>query len=459
MIFNQTVNIDVDVSGNKWLPVTADVQRSRYSKADSVKGIFVPDPEENPNAAPVVGDDIYVETGPKQSVSDDGGREANLVDSVRVFTGYVSNVYDFGDGSYQIEAANYSLDLEKSKISISTGDQVKVTEFVRQVVKDFELVAGINMETNIDTSENVNKPYGFSRFETFGPGEETGGLIQREFTDTKVSEILDRLSEAANAIWWIDRFNRLNFGPTDTAIHKLAWVVDTSAGKQTPPYRSVRVIGDGVASAEGWEASGMLSEDTAVQQRNVKPAPGFETPTADTYQTTTRNVYGLRPPTFVYRNDAIKTQREADEVSNRLIDELQQQQAGGHVEVVGRPMIDILDAIEMPDSFARTAESPLGSSTEIPPAQYSVQTVKHRYDASEGFTTRVECGGLGGRYSGPVYELNDDGKVVLSTQESNEEDEDQSDEEQEAQTDEIAQDAITSEGSRWSESTNSSSGE
>ncbi|AGM11353.1 late control GPD [Halogranum tailed virus 1] len=413
VVYDQELHVEVDIGGNKWKPIDGNVTRSRYNEADTVQMMAVPDPDENPDAVPVEEQEITVRLGPRSSVTTDGERDFVNDDLlVTVFTGYVTNVFDFGDGSWEIEAVNYMLDLKTTNVYVSVDTYISTSNLVEEVVKDVNLFAGIDLDYNIDLSPTFPGPYGYSRWSATGQQPEaTDELISREYTGVKAAKVLDELSEAANAIWWIDANNTLQFGPTNTAAHKLSWVTETSAGKQTPPYKSVKVVGDNIVSTEGWARSQMLSEATGLSQGQLQRLGAEDEEIG---------AGGLVPPTFTYRNESIKTQAEAEQIRNRILDELQQQQAGGHVTIVGRPMIDILDVIEMPDSFGRTSTSPDEESEFIEPAQYIVQKVEHRLSGQDGYVTRIECGGLAERYSGPVYEYDENGNLILSTEEGNE---------------------------------------
>lgn len=419
-VYDQDLVVDVTIGDNKWLIVDGKINRSRYNETDTVQCIAVPS-RDNPDAEPIEEQEIVVKLGPRSSVSTDGNRDMVNGDEllVTVFTGYVTNVFDFGDGSWEIEAVNYMLDLKTTNVYISTDEPVRISKLVEEVIEDVRISGGVDIEYNIDLRPSFQmppSPFGFSRFGSFGiVRDNTDVLTSKEYTRVKAAEVLDRLSEMANAAWWIDVNNRLQFGPTDTAGHKLSWVTETSAGKQTPPYKSVKVIGDNIVSQTGWERSQMLSESTGLSQGQLQRF-GVEDEEIGTG--------GLVPPTFVYKSEAIKTRKEAQNVRDRVLDELQQQQAGGHVTVVGRPMIDILDVIEMPDSFARTSNSPLEESTTLEPAQYKVQAVEHRINGSDGFITKIECGGLADRYKGPVYEYQD-GSIILSTEDPDDDEETQ----------------------------------
>jgi len=408
VVFDQAIDAEIIIGGDEWKAVNAEIERSRYDEIDTVKMITVPDPDENPDAVPDEGDDIVIRLGPRSSVTDEGGRD--MVDDdllVTVYTGYISNVFDFGDLSWQIEAVNFLRELKTTDVFYSVDQFASKSEIVKQVLEYVKRETGIDLEYEIDLTESIRTDYGYGRYAATGViASDTDGLIAREFTGETAASILNDLSESSNSTWWIDSRNKLYFGPTKTAKHKLSWVTDTTAGKQTPPYKSVKVIGDNIVSNEGWNKAQMLSESTGFSGRTLEGL-GVENELVGSG--------GLTPPTYTYRNEGIKTQEEAETTANKLLNELQQQQSGGSVTIVGRPMIDTLDIIEMPDSFGRTAESDTSDTNFIEPAQYLVQKVTHTLNGRDGFTTKIECGGVAGDYDGPVYELDADGNVFLET--------------------------------------------
>jgi len=408
VVYDQDIETEILVGESEWRAVNMTIERSRYNEIDTVKMVSVPDPDENPEAVPVEGQDFVVRLGPRSSVTKEGERD--IVDDdllVTAYSGYVSNVFDFGDGSWQIEAVNYLRELKTTNVYFSVEDYVKKSQVVKEIIKYVNRVENIDLAYEVDLSGSSETPYGTDRFHASDDADsDTDGLIAREFTGETAAEILDHISEASNATWWVDSRNTVYFGPTKTAKHKLSWVTETSAGKQTPPYKSVKVIGDNIVSNEGWNKAQMLSESTGFSERTLEGL-GVENELVGSG--------GLTPPTYTYRNEGIKTQEEAENVANRLLNELQQQQSGGNVTIVGRPMIDILDVIEMPDSFARTSTSPEEDAEFIPAAQYFVQKVTHTLNGRDGFTTKIECAGIAGRYEGPVYELDADGNIFLET--------------------------------------------
>lgn len=428
------IRIDgADGTTEYWKPTQLEIARSRYNETDTARMMAVPDPDENPDAVPIEGKVVTIELGPRSSFVEDSGRETirNEDELYRVYTGYVGNTFEMQKGLWEIDCFNFMIDLKKVEINYSTGDtETYISNIVRALVRkindNLDETVEAELELNLDLSQQAPPPgSGYFDYYLIRNIENRDIPISTQYTGEKAADVLDDLSKRANSAWWIDANNVLQFGPTETSIHKLDWVTDTSAGKQTPPYRSVKVIGDGLVSKDGWEGKNLVSQEGVGANGNVETTNqsygGYDERTLRNLGATTEEIEllqkttgELRKPTFTYKNKSIKTQQEAENTRDRILDELQEQQAGGEVTVVGRPMIDPLDVIEMPDAFGNPEQ-------DVEPAQYLVQGVRHLVDGSNGYITKVDCGGLAGRLSGPVYEHNDAGNLILSSDEGTEE--------------------------------------
>lgn len=186
--------------------------------------------------------------------------------------------------------------------------------------------------------------------------------------------LVNRITEATNSVWEVDRHGQFSIGPpvpdgdipTGARVHKLRYLTDADAGRTSPMWRSVKVVGDGVVSQDGWESSSMAAEEPVVLKENVVD-----------------NEEELSDPTFVYRNFEIDTVEEAKDVLEKLTDKLREQLASGEVEVVGHPEVWPGDSIEMPDS----RDQPFASE------RFLITKIVHRLNNSDGFLTKIEVGG------------------------------------------------------------------
>jgi len=440
-IIEHDIAIDIQIGGNKWIPTDMDVSRSRYNETDTARMMVIPDPEQEGDIVPVEGTEIIIRLGPRTSFIENAGRsKSDDPDELyRVFTGYVSNSFQMQKGLWEVDAVDFILDLKKIKLNFSTGDgETVVSSLVQEIVdkvnseKDSSIIPDLEADINIENpEENVSLGYvdivQKTRANVPRNATKEGLEISRQYTQVKCADVLDDLAKAVNVNWWVDAFNVLRFGPTETSIHRLDWVTETSAGKQTPPYRSVRVVGDGISSESGREAKKLISKDGVISVGSVEaggqPYGGYDGTTADlqrigfteeeiaAVQQASSTDQELKEPIFTYKNKSIKTKEEAQRIRNKILNELQEQQAGGSITIVGRPMVDILDVVEMPKRFGQTSQGEF-----IEPAQYLVGKVSHRLNGSDGYVTKVECAGIAGRYSGPVFEYQD-GEIVLSSEE------------------------------------------
>lgn len=428
-IIDQSLDTEIEISGFEWKVSNMSVKRSRYNQTNTVTMMATPDPEDNPDAVPVEGAEAVIRLGPRTSFVSGEGRSAfdSGGELWTVFSGYVSNTFEMEEGLYEIDIVDFTIDLKKYEFYYNTDSETYIStivgELVTRVNASLDSTIEPELETVIDLEQSVGSQLEGAYFALEQTGEDTNIdiPISVSYTGKSAAEVLDELAKMANANWWIDAFNRLHFGQTETKIHKLDWVTETSAGKKTPPYRSVRVIGDGVSSEQGWDAKNLISKDGTVSERQVEDTVqdygGYNQPLLEeigiSEQQLAAESQELKTPVFTYKNKSIKTLEQAQNIANKLVDELQEQQAGGSITIVGRPMVDSLDIVEMPDRFGRTS-----TGTVVEPAQYLVTAVEHRLTQSEGYVTKIECGGLAGRYDGPVFEYGDSGSLILSSKDT-----------------------------------------
>lgn len=417
VVEEEEVVVDVTIAGNSWLVQEMEIKRSRYNEVDTVLMRAFPDPDDTEDVVPEYDDAVTIDAG---SVSTDA-EDASVDDALRVYTGRVTNRRDMTNGLWKIRCSNSILDLTNEKIDLSSVEGAYVFDAARQVANSVGVDFILNVSGDVPPAEVF-------------PGRNNNWYYQRDVgtpvvEDLKVSfeksqmfaaDALDRMAEWAAMTWWVDRYDTLHFGHPNTRVHLLDepynHVVGTDAGKKSPPYRSVKVIGDGIVSEEGWSGASQLAESPTVSQGNLpnltsavvgpksqEVEEALSTPEARNALARANFEGGeLVEPTYVYKSKEIKTSRQAAHVRDKIMSQLQEQQAGGWVDLVGRPNLGVLDIIEMPDSFGNT-----NRGEQIPPAAYLVSTILHRFNDNDGFVTRVECGGLAGRYSGEVVEAED----------------------------------------------------
>jgi hypothetical protein len=324
----------------------------------------------------------------------------------RVFTGVVSNVsriehnlfefMAFWPGFNEIQNGTLSQSLPAPRTGVEfkySNEEVNVTDYGQRQHSARDLAQEIG---DIITAPPNEFPYNIYLSED---GFDVNGVnyganqrvLIRNFDVPLVAEstdegILQRIVNVTNSVWDVDRYGNFHIGPpipdnekfsdidvpTKVKSHKLRYITETSAGKQSPAWRSVRVIGDGVVSQDGWASSALINENIAKYSSPVTEA-GETTPDTD----------DLAKPVFEYVNEEINTASEAEHVLEKLKEEIRKQAAGGEVTVVGHPEVWPGDAIEMPD----TENQPFGLE------RYRVSKVIHRINNSDGFLTKIEVSG------------------------------------------------------------------
>jgi hypothetical protein len=210
-----------------------------------------------------------------------------------------------------------------------------------------------------------------------------------------VKSALKKVRDTTKSEWWFDREGVFHFGPPEPTKHALRFITDADAGKTTPPYQSVRVIGSGAASQEGYARSNMEIEDKIVKSGDIV----IEKKGGETTYAIDDSVSGdsLKEPVFEYKNLEISNDKQAQNTLESLASDLGEQQAGGKITVVGFPEIIPHDGVQMPTANPEkegepnyNPRQPMGGYT------YGVYKVTHFLNGQDGFTTEIEVAGLTG---------------------------------------------------------------
>ena len=308
----------------------------------------------------------------------------------RIFTGVVANAARLGDHRFKMTAfwpgfnnikdgrvitsppPSISGIVSRSfgttpdfKITDNSSRKNKISTIIDRVGKRVTRNSIFDYETNLADGGVVvgERPNGEEIRNGFDQEVTRDGF--REEIDT----VLDDLSLKSESVWNVDRYGDFYFGAIQPDAHKLRYMTETSAGKQSPALRSVRVIGDGIVSQDGWGASAQINEDPEEVLGNISGESVED---------------GLAEPTFEYRNMEINTRKEALHVMDELREEIREQAGGGFIEVIGHPEVWPGDAIELPDAESQ----PFGLE------RFGVRRVIHRINNQDGFMTRIECAGL-----------------------------------------------------------------
>lgn len=263
------------------------------------------------------------------------------------FTGDLIKAEDNDEISVNIVAEDCVRKLKNSSIS-AAFDDADVEEPPRRVVE----AAGIE-----DYVINI-------------PNFEMDHKWELDFTVSQGDKVLDSYTAATHSLWYVDEQNVLHVTQTpDIELYELgieteqgvSSILDTSAGKLTPPYQSVTVY------AERATTDTTLHVENA--GRHIASNPIIATK-------------GTGEPEYTTVNTDIATQRMAEKVAASLYEELVRQRRGGWIKTVGVPQIGVMNAVEMPERFSG--------------AQYLVSSVEHTISPDDGFTTRIECNGVVG---------------------------------------------------------------
>jgi hypothetical protein len=396
------IEIDCIIGGKQYLVTDLEVHLTDGSASNYADGIVIPSGH---NSKPTVGDDtITIDIDNRLT------EERRDTDEItRIFTGIISNssrieekdAFEFlafwpgfneiQNGSYKVErvppktaeSAIQDAGTIPRKVNYTNRRQYAsaiaegIGEFVtRNSQFDFEIF--IN-----DTGEEVNGIEYASDTRLL-----LDGFDQPLVVDGTDEGVLERIVKATNSVWEVDRYGNFYIGPptpdgdvpTAVTSHKLRYMTETSAGKQSPAWQSVAVVGDGVVSKDGWSSNALISENP---QKFASPITTQNRGDVQQIEESLEESEQLADPTFVYTNLEINTAEEAKHVLNKIKEDIRKQEANGHITVVGHPAIWPGDAVELPDS----RDQPFGLE------RFAVGKVIHRINNSDGFLTKIEVMG------------------------------------------------------------------
>jgi len=315
--------------------LSMDVNRNRFKEVDLLEGEFIP---AKGAGEPTAGTEVHVS-----------------INGTKVFTGQISQVKKMNSddgkkqnkGAYRFNVINSMYKLMNEKTNIDITDPTPVSQVVEESIK------GLDVRAKVSPSNDVP--------------------IRMERNNAVVADILDDLAKKSNSIWKVDSYDVLDFGKPEIEEHELELITDTSAGKQTPPYRSVRVLGDNIVSRDGWNKRYMTGDTRVISEWHIEQSDDGSYSVAK----------GIgEQPIFPYKDKEIQTQEQADNIGENLANDLAKQAQGGWINVVGREDIGPLDYVSVPEF--------LGGET------YLVAGTIHTLTDSDGYKTRITCGGIAG---------------------------------------------------------------
>lgn len=395
-IINDNVQVEMTIDGDEWLVVDAETKLSFQSQANYTKiRKMTPHPDTTfGKVEELIGTDFELKVQ-NDLPERPGGEELKTL-----FKGKLANISPRGAKDYE------GIAFDPSQQGFGTGQGANMQNLEIQLGypyyspyrlfstatdtglqgKDKTLKAKKVANKIADKIPNLNgrdirlKKGGTKRT---GPSGNTIGGFNPKLTfdkqNPKIGKALAKIREECLAEWWFDRKGIFNVGVPQSVAYELKYITDTSAGITTPPYSSVKVIGSGIASEEGFTRTDMRSEERIVVEGAIsetgKPVIGKSTSTQ-----------------FIYRNAELTTQKQAKDTAKRLLKDLREQQKDGEITLVGFPEMSPLDALIMPhdneDSNAPNYQPGMPMGGE----RYGAHKVKHRLNNSDGYKTIVEVG-------------------------------------------------------------------
>ena len=254
----------------------------------------------------------------------------NLTDDT-VFTGTIRKTEDAIGDRTRLVAFDALHDLKRATIS-ETFD----TEAAASALRTVADTAGINIDIRGDASEPITAT----------------------FKSANGDAAVEKLTKLAGKVWYVSVENTLIVTDASSVgeSKQLDRIIDASAGKRSPAYQSVKVIGNTPTSRKGRQSRQLVSSQ----------------PVSATA--------GSGDPVYEYEDDDIASSQQAQNVADALLQRLRKQQRGGFVEVLARSDIRPFDTVVMPPSRGG--------------AEYLVEAVKHTVDAKNGYLTRLQLGGV-----------------------------------------------------------------
>jgi len=181
--------------------------------------------------------------------------------------------------------------------------------------------------------------------------------ISTSFKQKPADEIVSKITKLTDTITVVSPDNKLILTDAKTVgqTFNLSRIIDASPGSRRPQYESVQVIGNTPTAKRGLQARHLISSQPVLAEA------------------------GDGQPSFIYEDDSITSQTQANNTAQKLLKRLKKQQKGGFAAVIGRPEIRPFDTVVFPPAQ--------GGST------FTVSEVTHKITENEGFITRLKLGG------------------------------------------------------------------
>lgn len=416
-VFNDNVQTTMMIGGNEWLVAEAEVVLSQVDTPNYVdinrmipgEGVEVPSPPSE-----LISENFRLEAD-NDLISE---RATDAEEDTLLFDGKLANISAIGTRAYEgiaydpsqqpvakpgdefggngsvlnqqifVKSPYYGVSLLYGRSSGMKYER-KTTKGAKLAKKVVDEIPGVD-DYEIQLTEG-----GVTRT---GPNGSVTGAYNRElkFDSVKISlqEAITDIREKCECEWWFDKEGKLYFGLPESTAHELRFITDGSDGITTPPYQSVRVIGSGVASKDGYGKKQLVAEDRIEVNATFRETKGNEFEPIFG-----KDVSGLPEPKFTYRNAEISTRAQAKSTAKKIVKDLAKQSAKGKVSVVGFAEVTPFDAIIMPHASEEKRDAgvpnyqpgmPMGGN------RYGVYKVVHKLNGSDGFKTEITVCGLTG---------------------------------------------------------------
>jgi len=208
-------------------------------------------------------------------------------------------------------------------------------------------------------------------------------------------EVLQKLEKECLSEYWFDKDGIFHFGRPQSNKYQLDLITESDAGIETPPYRSVRVIGSKPIGRLGksyneWTQVPQDSEKIQINATigrvvnlDVEQEGAGEDIRNLPEKPVVINPDPLVPPVYEYIDYSLSTEGQLISTARKIIEELIKKNASGEITVVGLPEVELFDVVKLPN----TRQRPFGG------AEYAVTKVTHELSGQNGFTTRIGVAG------------------------------------------------------------------
>jgi hypothetical protein len=407
--FSDTIKVTLLIDNQPWNVVEAKVERSRMDTPDYVDLLMIPDPEETAPNLPSKIDSLIGAPFRLEADNDIVSERANNFEEDNLlFSGNLANISATGENSFEAiaydpgqqafagsAAAGGSImndliflgepeySFQANTRTVSPGG-VPATVFETQTVESTELARQIVDKIGLEKAE-IEMEEGGIPIDGDEGSERVAFKRTLFFNDTfiTVKEALNTLRESCDVEWFFDKEGVFHVGPPRPTKHELKFIIDTSAGRATPPYQSVQVIGSGAASIENFSRAHLFIEDKIVVEASLAIDEETGDPIANFGET--------KEPIFKYRNLEISSQEQAESTAKKLIEDIAEQQSSGKITVVGFPEIVPFDGVVMPSGKdGDYPDTDIRASQPMGGFAFGVYKVTHFLNNSDGFITELE---------------------------------------------------------------------